>query len=123
MGQNGTLRSDHRKDVEREPRAGFPDWNTVCPASLSMAVVPGAPLMISTLRTSYCGTGAMSDTSLVAFGVGGPWRVASEREPLRSEARQVWRGHPNKRHTSKHEKLHFARYYSRWVDGRMCVCV
>jgi hypothetical protein len=48
-------------------------------------VVPGAPLMISALRTSFCGTGAISDGSLVAVGVGG---VASvERARATNEGR------------------------------------
>jgi hypothetical protein len=41
--------------------------------------IPGAPLMISALRTSFCGIGAISDGSLVATGVGGVASVVRAR--------------------------------------------
>jgi hypothetical protein len=41
--------------------------------------VPGAPLMISALTTSFCGIGAISDGSLVAVGAGGVTSVERTR--------------------------------------------
>jgi hypothetical protein len=41
--------------------------------------IPGAPLMISALTTSFCGIGAISDGSLVAVGAGGVASVERAR--------------------------------------------
>lgn len=49
-------------------------------------VIPGAPLMISALTTSFCGTGAISDGSLVvAVEVGGA--ASDERARATNEER------------------------------------
>lgn len=49
-------------------------------------VIPGAPLIISALTTSFCGTGAISDGSfVVAVGVGGA--ASDERARATNEER------------------------------------
>jgi hypothetical protein len=48
--------------------------------------IPGAPLTISALRTSFCGMGAISDGPLVAVGPGGDASV--ERVRRASEGRR-----------------------------------
>ena len=45
----------------------------------SGTAVPGAPLMISALTTSFCGIGAISDGSLMAVGGGGVASVERAR--------------------------------------------
>ena len=50
-------------------------------------IIPGAPLITSALRTSFCGTGAISDGSLVAVGVGEDTSV--ERARATNEERSM----------------------------------
>jgi hypothetical protein len=50
-------------------------------------VIPGAPLITSALRTSFCGTGAISDGSLVVVGVGGAASVERARATKEERSR------------------------------------